>query len=690
VVCAAVIPFALLSGCSNMVSTAPADNSLDSAAGISGIVHGGRQPIIGATVKLWAAGNAGYGSTTTSLQSTTTDSNGNFSFHTGSGATYSCPSVSSSTESQYIYITSSGGQPTTGVTNSAAALMLALGNCSTVLAANPSVVVNEVTTVASMFALQQFFSPSGSGLGSFGTSATNINGLANAFATVNNLVNINSGTAIVSLNPQTSTITGYTTAPTVTITPEPGKINTLANILAACVNSSGSGAPCTTTLFSGVNSTAALDTLQAAYYLATNPTSTVSSTSNLTAIYNTGVANSPFQPSLTAVPSDWTIGVSYASTSAQTSTTNGTVDLLSYPSYPAVDASGDVWWINANTGSGAGLAGNSITEMSPTGVPIAQALSSTTVTTAATSVVGGHGLVIDPSANVWVANFGSSSTSASNTGGYQNNVLKYNPTSTTVTSYTVGYGPTTLASDGAGNIFVADTNVTFTNASAAETTGSGVITKISSGGTVTTPVSGVALTQYGGLALDSNYNLWLASGGTTTAEYLANVGTAYTSSNSVTSSDPEPLVIDSSNNAWIVNYGTTTPLDEVGAANAVATLAIGGAYTGGGLAKAELAAIDGAGNIWVTNYTKNAGYVTEFSHAGIAISPATTGFAKSTSYWYGTYGIAVDASGNVWVGNFSSPTFYTEIVGQAAPVVTPLAAGLPTTAGGTSKLGTRP
>jgi hypothetical protein len=250
-----------------MVSTAPADNSLDSAAGISGIVHGGRQPIIGATVKLWAAGNAGYGSTTTSLQSTTTDSNGNFSFHTGSGATYSCPSVSSSTESQYIYITSSGGQPTTGVTNSAAALMLALGNCSTVLAANPSVVVNEVTTVASMFALQQFFKPSGSGLGSFGTSSTNITGLANAFATVNNLVNINSGTANLSTTATGTVAVGY--SPVVTITPEQSKINTIANILAACVNSSGSGAPCST-LFSGVNSTAALDTLQAAYYLAVN------------------------------------------------------------------------------------------------------------------------------------------------------------------------------------------------------------------------------------------------------------------------------------------------------------------------------------------------------------------------------------------------------------------------------------
>jgi hypothetical protein len=648
-------------------------------------VHGGRQPIIGATVTLWAAGNAGYGSAATSLQSTTTDSNGNFSFHTGSGATYSCPSVSSSTESQYIYITSSGGQPTTGVTNSAAALMLALGNCSTVLAANPSVVVNEVTTIASMSALQQFFKPSGTGLGSFGTSATNITGLANAFATVNNLITASSGTANQS-STATGTVAGYTTAPVVTITPEYMKINSMANALAACVNSSGSGTPCST-LFSDVNSTAALDTLQAAYYLATNPTSTVSSTSNISTIFGLAVANSPFQNALSTAPTDWTIGVTYASTS-----TNGTVTLLSYPTYPAVDANGNVWWINANTGYNVGLAGNSITGMNPVGVPIAQALSSTTTTTAANSVVGGHGLVIDPSGNVWVANFGSSSTSASNVGGYQSNVLKYNPTSTAVTSYAVGSGPTSLVSDGAGNLFVADTNASFTNAATTgSTTGGAVLSKISSSGTVTTPVSGLTLSQYGGLAMDSNYNLWLSSGGTTTAEYLANVGTAYSSSNSVTTTDPEPVVIDSSNNAWITNYGSTTgTLTQVTGANAVASLAVGGSYTGGGLAKAELSAIDGAGNIWITNYASRAGYVSEFSHSGTAISPATTGFAKSTSYWYGAYGIAIDASGNVWVGDFSSPTFYTEIVGQAAPVVTPLAAGLPTTPGGTNRLGTRP
>ena len=296
--CAAAVPLALLSGCT-LTSTAVPDNSLNSTAGISGLVHGGQQPIYDATVTLWAAGNAGYGSAATALQTTSTDINGNFSFHTGSGATYSCPSVSSPTESQYIYITSSGGQPTTGVTNSSAALMLALGNCSTVLTANPSVIVNEVTTVASMFALQQFFKPSVSGLGSFGTSSTNITGLANAFATVNNLITASSGTANQS-STATGTASGYTTNPVITITPEYMKINTMANVLAACVNTNGSG-DCTT-LFSDVDSTAALDTLQAAYYLAINPTSTVSATSNITAIYNTAVANSPFGTALSADP----------------------------------------------------------------------------------------------------------------------------------------------------------------------------------------------------------------------------------------------------------------------------------------------------------------------------------------------------------------------------------------------------
>ena len=43
-------------GCSNMSSTAPAVNSLATAATLTGKVHGGNQPVIGATVTLWFAG----------------------------------------------------------------------------------------------------------------------------------------------------------------------------------------------------------------------------------------------------------------------------------------------------------------------------------------------------------------------------------------------------------------------------------------------------------------------------------------------------------------------------------------------------------------------------------------------------------------------------------------------------------
>jgi hypothetical protein len=676
--CAAAVPFMLLTGCSNMVSTAPADNSLDSAAGISGIVHGGRQPIIGATVKLWAAGNAGYGSTATSLASTTTDSNGNFSFHPSGGASYSCPSVSSSTESQYIYITSSGGQPTTGVTNSAAALMLALGNCSTVLAANPSVVVNEVTTVASMFALQQFFKPSGSGLGSFGTSSTNITGLANAFATVNNLVNINSGTANLSTTATGTVAVGY--SPVVTITPEQSKINTIANILAACVNSSGSGAPCST-LFSGVNSTAALDTLQAAYYLAVNPTSTVSSTSNITAIYNTGVANSPFQPSLGAVPTDWTIGVTYGSSSVNT----GGTYFINYPTYLAVDGSGNVWALNDAASTSA--TANSLTELNPVGVPVTQAFPGS-------GLIGPNWIAIDPSGNAWVANYGSSSA-------LQTSVVEYTTGGVTNT-FTTNKGPQRMAIDGKGDVFVIEPSYK----------GLGDLEEIpagsASGTTATTLASGLT-TDFTNLAIDSNYSIWVTGGGTgalggtsgypyvyqvlyrSTSPNYPSTPTATTNAGSI--AEPEQAIsIDSANNVWIQNYGAEK-LSYISGASSI-TAGANSPYTvQANLTKPEFQVTDGAGNLWVTDAAATtatpAGSVFEISNAGASIAP-TVGFAHTYNE---PYGIAVDPSGNVWVAayNAAEPSgFITEIVGQAAPVVTPLAAGLPTTAGGTNRLGTRP
>jgi hypothetical protein len=298
----AVACAALMTGCQSMVTTATSTGLVQTGS-LTGVVHGGQLPIYNATVTLWAAGNAGYGSTATQLASTNTLADGSFSFQTGGVASYSCPGGGSATESPYLYLTATGGQPLAGTTNSVSAMMEVLGLCSTVLSSNPKAILNEVSTVAGMFALQQFFTPGSTGLGNIGAPTTNITGLANAMATAQILaVNGNSSTLLTS---SSAPLSGYTFNPFVTITPEISKINLLANILAACINTNGAvtggGSPTACyTLFNDVNGTAAKDTLQAAYYLAVNPTSTVASTSNITAIYDLAASQSPFAPALAA------------------------------------------------------------------------------------------------------------------------------------------------------------------------------------------------------------------------------------------------------------------------------------------------------------------------------------------------------------------------------------------------------
>ena len=57
--------------------------------------------------------------------------------------------------------------------------------------------------------------------------------------------------------------------------------------------------------------------------------------------------------------------------------------------------------------------------------------------------------------------------------------------------------------------------------------------------------------------------------------------------------------------------------------------------------------------------------------------------------------LAIDGSGNVWITNAKPLTnnpFVTELIGAATPVIAPIVAGLPATptADGSSNLGTRP
>ena len=687
----AVTPAVLFTGCANMVNTASPVVNLAANGTMSGTIHGGRQPVIQATVKLMAAGNAGYGSAATMLQTTSTDANGSFAF---SG--YTCPAATSATASQFVYITASGGMPTTGITNNAAAFLLALGDCATVQAANPTLNINEVTTVASMSAMQQFFAPDATnGLGSFGTSATNLNGLKNAIAVIPNLVTLATGNANASIN-VSGAVTGYTTNPVVTITPEYMKINTMADVLAACVNSTGStnaatgafvnSATCST-LFSDVSSNTVLDTLQAAYYLATNPTSTTSGTSNIAAIYNLSTPQSPFAPSLASAPNDWTIGVTYGSSSSQSVNNTATPPvastnyLLTEPEYVAVDAKGNVWV--ANFGSTTVSQANSVTELSPTGVPLNNVLNTT-------QIVGPRNLIIDPSGDVYVASYGASAN------GYGKMLAEYTGAGAS-NMFTIGAGPEALASDGAGNVFIATGSSSTAFAMDLEYLPAGS----KSGTTSTVLASGMPYTAgtFSTLAIDSNDTLWLSNNASTaTLQYLCTfTGTPACTGTSTTAggqTGSQSIAIDHGNNIWVGNYSASAGSASVIAATKTTTITgvAGSPYMGGGQLNATRSIFDGGGNYWVTNYLKNAGTVSELTGAGLPVSPST-GF---THTFNSAEGIAIDPSGNVWVGNAAAAAtatvngYLTEILGQAVPVITPAAANLPLTAGGANTIGTRP
>ena len=133
------------------------------------------------------------------------------------------------------------------------------------------------------------------------------------------------------------------------------EINTLANILAACINSNGavtggaSPTPCytlfTNALSGGTTGTQPTDTATAAINIAHNPGANVAN------LYGLQTGTSPFQPMLSAAPNDFTLAIVY---------TGGG---LYSPEGVAIDASGNVWVASSSLGG-------SINKFSPAGAAI--------------------------------------------------------------------------------------------------------------------------------------------------------------------------------------------------------------------------------------------------------------------------------------------------------------------------------
>ena len=630
--CSALIPLAaFLTGCAIVQTATPTANQ---GVVLQGNVHGGQQPVVGAHVYLLAAGTGGYGTASTSLlvPSSTglSDSIGAYVLTAADGS-FSITGDYTCQANTQVYLYALGGNPGAGV-NSAAGFLAALGNCpsnGSFVTQTPYIFVNEVSTIAAAYSIA-----------GYATDATHVSssntalaktGVANAFLTVTNLETVATGTALA------TTPAGNGTVPQSTI-------NTLSNILASCVNSTGPSSTACATLFANAKSngstgTVATDTATAAINIAHNPGK------NVSALFALVPASPPFAPSLAAVPNDYTIGINYSGVG---SGTNGAYSI-------AIDGSGNIWLTNVNN--------NSVSKLSSTGSPQSPATGFATAS-------GGFpaGIQIDLNQNAWVVD------------SFANNLTEFSFAGaqlSPVGGFTGGglSGAQGMSIDGSGNVWV----LNYSNLS---------LSKFNSSGSAVSPNTGYTgggINKPAGVAIDQLGNVWVANqapGGGSLSKF-GNSGsvvstTPYTGGGL---NNPNSLAIDSNNNVWVANY-LGNSISEFNNTGTALTTASG--FTGGGLFRPYYVSLDGGGNVWAANYGSNT--VTELDNSGNALSPST---GYTSGLLTGPDAIETDGSGNVWIANSNATSTsagaVTELVGAAVPKVAPISISL-----SNSTLATRP
>jgi streptogramin lyase len=579
--------------------------------GITGKVHGGQQPVTGATIQLYTVGTSGAASAATPLLTsavTTSDGTGvggnvgnNFNALPAGNFTitglYSCGSATQ------VYLVASGGNSGSG-TNSAIALMAPLGSCTTLLAnaATTFVQINELSTIASVYALAPYMT----GYTNLGATGSNPAGLVNAVANFNNLYSLTSGFAPGASLPAGATVPAI-------------EINTLADILASCINtSSASTGPCTTLL----TATGATNTVGAALAFAKSPGS-----STLTALFSLVSATAPFQPTLSVAPSDWTVAIKYNA--------GGT---LSSPYGIAIDAAGDAWITNAM--------GASVTELGPSGAVVN--------TLTGGGLINPKGIAIDRTGNVWVADAAANLVAEFSNAG----TLKSG------SGYTAGglNGPVALAMDSHGYAWVA--NLTGNSVTELNTSGSALQTSLTGSSTISGP---------SGIALDATGNVYVANSGGGNVVKLTNSTGAVASGSPFTDiglQGTTAVATDLSGNVWAT--GSTTGSTLAGAVSQFSSAGTAASYSpvsNGGLSVPVGVATSG-GSAWITN-GQTAGSLSQLVLGQAAPSSPAAGFGSLNA----PVGVAVDLSGDVWTADSGDNTV-SVFLGLTSPVTTPLAANV--------------
>jgi sugar lactone lactonase YvrE len=578
----------LLSGCALGPVAAPTPQR---GLSLHGNLHGGQQPIAGSHVYLFAANTTGYGQPSVSALNAsapgvandsvgayvTTDSTGSFTI-TGD---YTC------TPGTQLYLYALGGNPGAGI-NSAVGLMAVLGECpasGSFLSSVPFILVNEVSTVAAAYSMAGFATDS-TRVSSSGTPAAKI-GLANAFAAASSLVNISTGVAL-------------TTTPNGNGAVDNTMVNTIANILAACINSTGaSSTPCTT-LFSnalsgGSTGSTPTDTATAAINIAHNPFS------NTAALFALVPATVPFVPTYPSSVANFGVRIQYGA--------------ASNPFGLTIDDTGNVWITTRSnkvkiSNSGAILAGASgYPDLPPGGVLfdqngnalsadgdyLYQLSSSGSLTTYPMASGTCTGSAIDASGYIWCNAYDPNTST--------NSLKKFSPSGTDLNFPNLSpVGNRGFAIDTRGNVWTGDgyhaygtSMSTSQNVNIVDSFSAGSFAVDSAGSVwaaepatfiirfaydaptqsyITTRFTNQCIGYGPGFSpvvIDGSGSIWVASG--TELCRLANDGSPMQSSfgYAVTRRYPASLAIDSSGNVWTGDFQENYVIKFIGAATPVVT-----------------------------------------------------------------------------------------------------------------------
>ncbi|MEO1059306.1 MAG: NHL repeat-containing protein, partial [Actinomycetota bacterium] len=494
-----------------------------------------------------------------------------------------------------------------------------------------TVVVNELTTVASAYAAAQFISG--------GALAGPEPGLPNAADFVAHIANVETGLLGPTISDDINTaIDPNSSAP----------VHSLANAIAACTVDIARCAELLT-LGTPAGETAPTNTFEAIARVADVPTSNVDALFALTQVGPT-----PYAPALTAVPDAWTVGLLF----------DGDGQTIDGPGQFAVDAEGRVWignnyiWSPGSTTPT--CAGKRIMVLNPTvvGPSNLQAFPGGGVDGV------GYGITLDATGNIWVGNYGFAGEGCT-VPVSERTISEFTPNGMPVSPAT-GYDegeinqPQGMGGDLEGNVWTANC-------------GSNSVTVYPDGDqdrAANFPVPGMV--NPFGLAMDSKANAWVAANGSSQLYAFQPDGSQLPGSpfSGGGMLNPMAVAVDSADNVWVANlrfpFGQQcgpASLDGVDIEGSVSWFGPDGTpmrdtrISGGGMWNSWGIAVDGDDHVWVASFGRQR--VTEICGANDATCPEGVGAGEPISpdegYGYDgllrNTGLAVDQSGNVWLAN---------------------------------------